>query len=434
MSRVILFIFLIVSWGVNAQNVTIINNYNGDDESVSEEDYVLKSVSEHTYIINEYEPSYTGERSKLQQMIRYGLRSHVDNQFHPFDGHIEILESPSDFLIAADAIVQNAIWIHDLSFYDAFGGFSDEVTAQVSAMNKIDGFEIRTGSRNRSEAISSSIGLYTFQRMVYDLKVQLEVEVNSFLDTHMPRNDEKGFDENEGQFLTDNNFQLSSYDQNEQELLDIEPVLDFEIKDKKEKRPRRNKKSDESLQFSERIVELLEENNRILANYDNRFEEIQDQIDDIKNGQPVEEDDSVKSEIAELRQMIIDMSKGETIREPDGSITSIATESVTVIFEKNAFELNMAHQAQLNIAVRELNAHPRYTALITGYADKSGNAEFNAWISKARADSVKDYLLANGVSDQRLILNFLGDAESEYSNPADRKVEVQFLQNTSSVD
>lgn len=413
--------------------MTIINNFNTDDESISKENFVLKSVTEHTYIVNEYEPSNTGERSKVQQMISYGLRSHVDNKFHVFDGRIEALQGSADFQIAIDAIVRNAIWIHDLPFYNEFEGFSHVITGQVNGINNLDGFELKTSEQSMDEADNESVGLYIFQRMVYDLKVNMEMEVNLFLDKHMPRNGAKGFDNPNSQLLTDRNFQIQNYDQNEKELLDIEPMIVFEPNVKKQKKSKQNK-ADENLLFSERIVELLEVNNEILANYDNRFEELQTQINDIKNSQPRTEDTSVKSEIAELRQMIVDLSNGKSVQEIDGSTTSIASESLIIIFEKNAFELSIGHQAKLNHAVGELKSHPRQTALITGYADKTGDPEFNAWISKARADSVKDYLVAQGIADQRLILNFLGDEESDYSNPADRKVEIQFLQNSSSIN
>lgn len=433
MSRIIVLIFVCVSWVVHAQDVTIINNYNSDPAEMSQENFVLKSVTEHTYIINEYEPANTGERSRLQQMISYGLRSHVDNEMHVYDGRVEALENVLDFEIATNAIVQNAIWIHDMPFYNDFLGFSDQVMGQMSAINKVDGAEVMTGEQDRRESSNGKIGLYTFQRMVYELKKNMETEVNAFLDIHLPRTEQKNYNDPPSNYLANQNFQLSSFDGNQQDLLEVEPEMDFPAK-KENRRSRKNRKGNQGLQFSERIVELLEENNKILANYDNRFEDIQNQIDDIKTGQPKQADTSVKSEIAELRQMIVDLSNGKSVQEIDGSTTSIATESLTIVFEKNAFELSIGHQAKLNRAVGELKSHPRYTALITGYADKTGDPEFNAWISKARADSVKDYLLAKGVSDQRLILNFLGDEESDYSNPADRKVEIQFLQNSSSLN
>jgi outer membrane protein OmpA-like peptidoglycan-associated protein len=65
--------------------------------------------------------------------------------------------------------------------------------------------------------------------------------------------------------------------------------------------------------------------------------------------------------------------------------------------------------------------------LITGFADRRGNPEANLELSKRRALKVKEYLVAQGISSNRLTMNFFGDADSRYENPDDRKVEVTFM-------
>jgi OOP family OmpA-OmpF porin len=75
----------------------------------------------------------------------------------------------------------------------------------------------------------------------------------------------------------------------------------------------------------------------------------------------------------------------------------------------------------------DLTRNSKLKALITGYADKSGDPDFNAWISRQRAKAVRDYLIQSGISGSRLVMNFLGETGSLSENPADRRVEVSYF-------
>jgi outer membrane protein OmpA-like peptidoglycan-associated protein len=89
----------------------------------------------------------------------------------------------------------------------------------------------------------------------------------------------------------------------------------------------------------------------------------------------------------------------------------------------------MSDKAKLNVIVQTMLSDRTATALITGYADKSGNPELNAKISSARANTVKRYLISRGIGAKRLLVNYLGDSFSNSENEADRKVEIGILQN-----
>lgn len=59
-----------------------------------------------------------------------------------------------------------------------------------------------------------------------------------------------------------------------------------------------------------------------------------------------------------------------------------------------------------------------------------GDATYNLKLSKFRAESVKKYLIQNGISEEKIIVRFFGE---KYSSPAtiklDRKVEIEILTN-----
>lgn len=427
----IFFICCIIStYATEAQNVTIINNYDGDNPNLSEESFVLKNVTEQTIIINEYEPSNTGPRSHLEQMISYGIRSLVDNQYHAFDGKVEAIYNPVDFNTKSSEIVKNAIWIHDQPFSELFPGFSERVTEKVKEIREIDGYELQIGTNDLSEARNNRVGLYTFQRMVFALKKECEKEYIAFLDEYMPESDKRGYDESDSQILSFEEYRVNRNNVNEENLASIKPdeaVFQPEESRRDKRRRRKNKSAPES-PFTERIVELLEENNKILAAYNTRFQDLQNQIDDIREGG--ESNSEIRSEIAELRQMIVDLSNGKEVTEKNGSKTKLVTdERLSIIFERNEHQLSTTQKVRLNKVPDILRSNPGYTAVITGYADKTGDPAFNAWISRKRAVAVRDYLESQGISKSRLVVNYLGDEESLAPNPADRKVEIQYIVN-----
>lgn len=418
---------------VCSQDVTVINKYNGLEQQVeSPQDYVLKNVTEHTYIINEYELSNTGLRSNIDQMISYGLRSYIDNNYHVFDDRVEAIAGKSDFMTASANIVKNAVWIHDQPFADEFPGFSEFIEKRINQIITSDGYQILSGKNTRQDGKESEIGLYTFQRMVYDLKKACELEVGFFLDKHLPRTSDRGYGEMNDPYLSNSDYSLKPINRNLRDLKSDKPDFsglfpeEADQKTDTKRKKRKNKNSGDN-ELTERVIELLEQNSKILNSYNDRFAYLQQQIDEVRNSPGT----GISKEIAELRSMIQDLADGKTIREMDGSTTGLLkNQEVEVIFEKNKHELTLSQKAILNKAVITLRGNPGAAAFITGYADKTGDAELNAWISKKRAEAVRDYLNTQGVESKRLIVNFLGDAESESANPLDRKVLVKFVVNS----
>ena len=419
----------IIVLAVYCQDVTVINQYNGAVGDNNPENYVLKNVTEHMYIVNEYELANVGTRSHLEKMISYGLRSYIDNNYHIFDGRVEALSGSSDLLRDTKGIVRNAIWIYDQPFADDFNGFSNYVAERVDRLLGVDGYLVLGGSDDKKIEADGAVGLYTFQRMVFDLKKACELEVGFFLDRHLPRavtstNQEIGED-----YLSSKNYRMRPLGQNINDLMNDKPDFDKlfpEESNTGNKEKKRKKSQNSGNELTERVVELLEQNSKILNSYNDRFENLQQQIDEVRNNSNSE----IRDEISNLRSMIEGLSKGGIVRESDGSTTSILpNEEVVLIFEKNAHSLSLPQKAILNKALIVMRQNPAASAFITGYADKSGNAEINAWISKKRAEEVRNYLVAQGIDGKRLIVNFLGDAESESVNPLDRKVSVKYLVN-----
>ena len=56
----------------------------------------------------------------------------------------------------------------------------------------------------------------------------------------------------------------------------------------------------------------------------------------------------------------------------------------------------------LNGQASWLNANPDYAIIIEGHADEQGTREYNIALGARRADSVKNYLIAQGISGSRM--------------------------------
>ena len=395
---------------LSAQNVTVINQFRGDELDEVPESYVLSDVQEQTVIINQYDLASNSRQSLLNEMISYGIKSFIDDNYLVQDGQIRIYSSPFDFDENVSAIVKNAVWINDLPFSELFRGFSDEVISQASYMSELNGRRIKDNS-NRSFKEANDLSLYDFQSLVLSLKVSVIAEATEFVAEYMPvyENKEGGGKVNA---MAAEDFELLAFPGLEDDLgsLSLNPEL-FST-DRRPSRKNRKKKNN----FSEEVVNLLEENNRILANYSEMFQNLQSQIDEINR----RDNSDLREDMAEMRQMIADLKN-----EP--SSNSAEAEPDYLIFEKNEYSLREVQKARLNKTIVLLVKNPDQKVLVTGYADRSGNSEYNAWISEKRAEAVKRFLASMGVQENRIIVTYLGDTESTTSGPADRRVEVSLI-------
>ena len=82
-----------------------------------------------------------------------------------------------------------------------------------------------------------------------------------------------------------------------------------------------------------------------------------------------------------------------------------------IFFETAKFDLKNESKVELDKLVAFLNKNEKLVIEIGGHTDNAGNATLNATLSKNRANSVKDYLVKNGISTERLQTKGYGAAE-----------------------
>jgi outer membrane protein OmpA-like peptidoglycan-associated protein len=80
--------------------------------------------------------------------------------------------------------------------------------------------------------------------------------------------------------------------------------------------------------------------------------------------------------------------------------------------------------------------YPETIILVEGHTDNTGTDEYNMELSKKRAYSVSDYLIAKGVAKERFQIKWYGENQPKYPNDTDanrklnRRVEVAVIANS----
>ena len=101
-------------------------------------------------------------------------------------------------------------------------------------------------------------------------------------------------------------------------------------------------------------------------------------------------------------------------------LTSIEVGSVVdlynIYFETNSFAILPDSKSELNRVVKFLKNNNRLKVEIQGHTDNTGNAEINMNLSKERAKSVVDYLVAKGINSAQLKYSGYGDTKPIASN------------------
>jgi outer membrane protein OmpA-like peptidoglycan-associated protein len=76
--------------------------------------------------------------------------------------------------------------------------------------------------------------------------------------------------------------------------------------------------------------------------------------------------------------------------------------NVKIYFDYNKANLRDDHYPILERAVKTLAANPETSILITGNCDARGSEEYNLKLGKKRGDTVKKYMLDNGIVEDRI--------------------------------
>lgn len=92
----------------------------------------------------------------------------------------------------------------------------------------------------------------------------------------------------------------------------------------------------------------------------------------------------------------------------------LAAISVTALFDFDSSAINNTHLFQP--VIDRLNAEPDAIAVITGYTDSKGSAEYNQALSQRRAQSIADHLMEHGVTRKQIEVRAFGESSPVMDN------------------
>ncbi|MBB6094592.1 OOP family OmpA-OmpF porin [Povalibacter uvarum] len=111
-----------------------------------------------------------------------------------------------------------------------------------------------------------------------------------------------------------------------------------------------------------------------------------------------------------------------------------------VNFENNSDQLMQTSRPILDEVAADLKAHPRLKVELQGHTDSVGAAAYNLNLSQRRAETVREYLIAQGVSPANLIAKGYGETEPIATNDSpggragNRRVVMSVTDNPGDVD
>lgn len=147
------------------------------------------------------------------------------------------------------------------------------------------------------------------------------------------------------------------------------------------------------------------------------------------------------AQFEELRKMIAEIKPGEqTLKEkvitepapPDTSyywLRQLITgkEKRSLFYDNNAYQINQEHLPALQETVSLMQQHGELDVLIVGFTSKKGTPLYNESLSQHRAETVKKYLMKQGIHPSRIFTEYHGVDYEVTDEPQGRRVELLIL-------
>lgn len=173
-----------------------------------------------------------------------------------------------------------------------------------------------------------------------------------------------------------------------------------------------------------------------------------DRCPDTPRGVKVDKDgcpqDSDKDGVADFKDYCPDTPAGTTV-DANGCPVPVATKSAEVTdagtwlykdiqFENNKADLRLSSYDTLNEISAALKGQPGLNIEIQGHTDSSGARSYNQNLSRKRAQSVKSYLVTQGIDPARMAIRGYGPDRPIASNASkegrarNRRVEIKPIQ------
>ncbi len=97
---------------------------------------------------------------------------------------------------------------------------------------------------------------------------------------------------------------------------------------------------------------------------------------------------------------------------------------IIVFFEEWSAKIDPQAASAISGAAQWAKDHPHDAVKVTGYADPTGSAEANDFMSRTRAQQVADELVTDGVDRSRIVVGAQGATGFTLSSQESRRAEI----------
>ena len=135
-------------------------------------------------------------------------------------------------------------------------------------------------------------------------------------------------------------------------------------------------------------------------------------------------------ECGETPYVSLTASSGEV----NGLFDDTRAELTGVMFKAGSAELVESSLKTLNNAIKGLKMNPKVKIEISGHTSSEGGEELNQKLSEDRANSVRSYMIANGIESTRLVAVGCGFSRPKSSNDTEagraqnRRIELSIIE------
>ena len=107
---------------------------------------------------------------------------------------------------------------------------------------------------------------------------------------------------------------------------------------------------------------------------------------------------------------------------------------VDTVFANNRAQIRPDQRGSLDRAILILRANPTLRIRLDGHTDDTGEAAYNLTLARRRAESVRDYIVVQGIDPERLTVRSFGanrpiaSNDTQAGRSANRRVELSILE------
>ena len=428
-------------FGLSAQKTTIVQHYPKDTTGLAAGKIIPARTEEHRIIINYYEHADELALNRFEQLVSSYLAMYVEKCAAIQNGDVKLRRTKKETMKDLNGIVKGAVDFYDYQQLSGFKGFSKVVEQKLAAIDALDFRTVEFSVGGNDEDVENRMRSNFLEKELADLNMLVRMEVGMYGEENLMV--VQGSEE----IVIDNGAREKLLEQylGDEEWAPMDPIrveLDgsgLATIDLNDHSRLDASVPDEASSINAQLLELLQSNN-------DKLDGMQKQIDDLRAEQlklwqqsQDEKNVAMQKQIDDLREMVfalVKMNTGEAVADgsnsllpppkSEGTVTNLPG-SMNVYFPKGSVILDASASLSLNEIVDILARSPQLKLIVTGYADKSGDAARNLLLSQQRANSVKEFLVKSGLSPDRFITKYFGDRDSAQEGLSDRKVVIEFV-------